>query len=273
MTWYPLRPQSIRVGSTAGTLTAGDDSRLTANDGSGNLTVSLVQMVSGAASQSSTGLGFMLETSTDSITAYNSGGQANATLLNSQTNRITTAASPGASVKLPPSVPGLELVVINHAANSIQVYGSGTDTVNDVATATGVSHMPNSMVIYTCVTAGAWYTDGLNTGFIGGFPTQSYQNTITAHSGGGQPSGTPITAVINRVTVVAVANDSVTLPVAAGGIQIQITNAASNSLNIFPASGDQINTLGVNAAFALVGGKSVSIFATVTGQWHTILSA
>ena len=99
-------------------------------------------------------------------------------------------------------------------------------------------------------------------------------NALTAKAGGGQGSATPLPAVINRVTTVASANDSVLLPAAAPGLQITVTNAAAtNSANVFPGTGDQINSLGANAAFALAAGKTVTFFSTVAGQWHSILSA
>src|SRR5213595_776251 len=94
---------------------------------------------------------FIYETAKDTITAFAGGGQTNATQLLTQTSRVTTVATAADSVKLPPSFPGLELIVINHGSNPMQVFGSGTDTINDVATATGVSQMVNSTVIYTCV--------------------------------------------------------------------------------------------------------------------------
>jgi hypothetical protein len=38
------------------------------------------------------------------------------------------------------------MIVINHCANPMQVLGSGSDTINDVAGSTGVRHMQNSTV-------------------------------------------------------------------------------------------------------------------------------
>lgn len=108
----------------------------------------------------------------------------------------------------------------------------------------------------------------------------SAQDNIVAHAGGGQAGGTPLTAMINRVTVVATIADSVTLMPALMaqpncGLQILVVNAAANSLNIFPAPGDNINALGANAAYALAGAatKAVTFNCTGNGQWHTILSA
>lgn len=102
----------------------------------------------------------------------------------------------------------------------------------------------------------------------------STANTLTAHAGGGQGSALPVTAEINQVTTVASAGDSVVLPAAAAGIQIMVANAAAvNSMNVFPASGDQINALGANTAFALAAGKTAQFYCVKAGQWHSILSA
>src|SRR6516164_3417501 len=122
------------------------------------------------------------ETAADGVVAHAGGGQANATPIITQTTRVTTVASPGDSIVLPASQPGLELIIINHGLNPMQVYGLGSDTINDVAAATGVSQMQGSVVIYTCVTAGAWYTEGLATGYAtgngGAFQTFSSIDTL-----------------------------------------------------------------------------------------------
>ena len=212
----------------------------------------------------------------DNITANAGGGQSGAYPLIAQTNRITTVATVGDSVKLPASTPGLEILLINHGANAMQVYGAGTDTIDDVASATGVSHMSNSAVIYICTSAGRWYTDGLAMGYAGGgLSTSSYVNGLTAHAGGGQASATALTAMINRVTTVASANDSVVLPATTiPGLVIYVANAAaSNSMNVFPVSGDAINALGANAAFAIAANKTATFVCANAGQWHAILSA
>lgn len=218
--------------------------------------------------------GLLYESSLDSLVAHAGGGQANALPLTNEVNRVTTVATPGDSVMLPPSAAGLTIIVINNGTNPMQVYGAGTDTIDGVATATGVSQMQGSNVIYVCTTAGAWTTNGIGTGYAGSLPTVSSTNGITAHAGGGQGSATPLTTVLNRVTTVATGGDSVLLPASAAGLQITVTNAAaSNSMNVFPASGETINALSANAAFAVAAGKTATFSCSVTGQWHSILSA
>lgn len=213
------------------------------------------------------------ESSTDTIVAHAGGGQALATPLTKEVNRVTTVATAGDSVLLPPSAAGLTIMVINHGANAMQVFGSGSDTINDVAAATGVPQMIGSLVIYTCVTAGAWYTEGLGTGYSGAFPTSSFTNNIVAHAGGGQALATPLATVINRITTVATAADSVLLPASAGGMSLTVANAGANSMNVFPAGADQINALGASAAFAVAAGKAATFYCTNAGQWHAVLSA
>lgn len=213
------------------------------------------------------------ESATDGIVAHAGGGQAQATALTKEINRVITVATAGDSVVLPASASGLTIMVVNHGASPLQVFGTGADTINDVAAATGVTQMPGSLVIYSCITAGAWYTEGLGTGYSGAFPTSSYTNGIVAHAGGGQAGGTLVTTVLNRVTTVATIADSVLLPASVPGMQITVANGAANSLNLFPAVGDQINALGANAAFAIAGGKTATLYCMVAGQWHAVLSA
>lgn len=218
--------------------------------------------------------GLLFESFQDNIVAQAGGGQGNAFQLAREISRVTAVATIGDSVKLPQAQPGLTVFVINHGANAMQVYGLGSDQIDDVAAASGVAQMAGSMCLYSCTTAGLWYSNGIGTGYSGQFPTVSYTDAITAHAGGGQGLAVPLTTVINRLTVVASAGDSVSLPKAAPGMQLVVINAtAATSANVFPFTGDQIEALGVNAAFALPGAKSATFYCTVAGQWHKILSA
>lgn len=211
-----------------------------------------------------------IETAQDSITAHAGGGQASAFQLTTQTSRITTVATAGDSIKLPASVAGLELLVINHGANPVQVFGAGTDTIDDVATATGVSQMPNSLVIFTCATAGAWYSEGLATGFGGpGLQTQSFANGLTAHAGGGQGSALALTAMVNRITTVATAGDSVALPAAVAGLLVTIVNRGANAAQVFGAGTDTINGVATATGISQPP-NSVALYTCATaGLWET----
>jgi hypothetical protein len=171
-------------------------------------------------------------------------------------------------------VAGLELLVINHGANAMQVYGSGTDTIDDQATATGVSQMANSLVIYTCATAGAWYSEGLATGFskATGLQTVSYA-TVAANATGTQASGTAIKSMLNSVTA-AGGSYSVTLPVSTPGMMITVHNISGNTVLVFPNAGgtttETINALSANAAISMTTNTSTDFTCVVAGQWYTL---
>ena len=118
------------------------------------------------ANSSGGGTGQFLVSFTDNIAATSGGNQATGKLLTTQFNRVTTSANAADSVLLPASITfqgatlqaGAEVVVINAGANSIQVFGSGTDTINGIATATGVPQAAGATVTYRCTTNGKWYT-------------------------------------------------------------------------------------------------------------------
>lgn len=86
----------------------------------------------------------------NNITAQADGTKANATQITAAKARVTTVAGAADSVKLPPGYPGLEVTLYNAGANSMQVFGSGNDTINDVATDIGVAQANGLSAVYTC---------------------------------------------------------------------------------------------------------------------------
>jgi hypothetical protein len=210
-----------------------------------------------------------IESAADTITAFAGGGQASATVLTNEVNRITTVATAGDSIKLPASVAGLTVYCINHGANSMQVFGAGTDTIDDIATATGVAQMANSVALYSCTTAGAWYSEGLGTGFSGPLQTLLFANALTAHAGGTQAAALQLAATINNVTVVGSANDSVKLPASAGGLAVTIMNNGANSMQVFGAGTDTIDSVATATGVSQGVGTIVTYYCTVAGNWLT----
>lgn len=116
------------------------------------------------------------ESYADSITAHASGGQASATALTNQVNRVTTVATAADSVVLPTSAVGLVIFVINAGANSLQLFGVSPDTINGVATGTGVPLPAGAVAMAMCTTAGAWTV-------VMDSPVSAAFNTNTATSG------------------------------------------------------------------------------------------
>lgn len=217
---------------------------------------------------------YYLESSADNLTATAGGGQLAALQLTTQTSRITTVATAGDSVMLPPSLPGLELLVINHSNNAMQVFGNGTDQINDNTSTVGVSQMGNSFVLYSCAASGNWYTEGLATGFQRGTGLQTFSAaTIAANATGTQASGTAIASMLVNTTS-AGSNYSVTLPVSALGLEITVHNISANTVLVFPNAGgtttEKINALSANASISLPTNTSTVLTCVVPGQWYTV---
>lgn len=104
-------------------------------------------------------MGGLLGTSaTTGITAHAGGTQALATPLTTGGNLIATCATANDSVRLPVStIPGIHIIITNNGAASAQLYGAGTDTINGVATATGVAIAPGKTWYGHAPAAGTWF--------------------------------------------------------------------------------------------------------------------
>jgi hypothetical protein len=219
---------------------------------------------------------FLIESAQDLITATAGGGWQNAFPITTQTTRVSVVATIGDSVQLPTSAAGVELLVINHGANAMQVYGNFVEgaTIDDQVGSTGVSQMSNSLVIYTCATAGKWYTEGLSSGFAAslGLQTFSYA-TIAANVAGTQVAGTPITAMLTNITS-AGASYSATLPASVPGLEMTVHNISANTQLIFPNAGgtgsEKINALSANASISMLTNTSTVFTCNVAGQWWTV---
>jgi hypothetical protein len=94
----------------------------------------------------------------DGITATAGGTKAAAYPLFASINRLSTVANAGDSVLLPANPQVGQLVqIINDGSANADVYGANSDTIDGVATATGVVLSAASRSFYTCtgVTPGA----------------------------------------------------------------------------------------------------------------------
>jgi hypothetical protein len=85
------------------------------------------------------------------------GGQTGATQLLGTIARVDTVATAADSVMLPASGTGKPIVVINNTATSMQVFGQAGDTINGVATGTGVAQAAGKTALYVSPAAGVWF--------------------------------------------------------------------------------------------------------------------
>lgn len=156
--------------------------------------------------------------------------------------------------------------------NLVMIAGGLAATGAYMVGKSGTKYVPDSTGQITVTDVADDLDALLDAGYT--FPPQtSSLDGIVAHAGGGQSSATLLSAGINRITTVATTGDSAKLPPATPGVQVTVINADANSMNLFPASGEQINSLGINNAFALAAGKTVICTSAGKGQWHTLLSS
>lgn len=159
------------------------------------------------------------------VTAFATGGKTNAVLLNTALafHNVSTVATAADSIKLPPAVEGEFHFVKNSGAAAMQVFGSGTDTIDSVATDTGVPQAAGDGVLYFCVANGNYLR-------VGGVDSTEVFTTLTATTinatnidlGSSGTAGTvdifPTAASRGKLILSAVAND--------GNTNVTLTNAA-----------------------------------------------
>ena len=122
------------------------------------------------------------------LTAYAGGGQASALALNKRCafHEVTVVATAADSVALPPAKVGEAHFVKNSAALAMQVFAPDPDTIDSVATGTGVVQLAGDAVIYICHVQGNYIR-------LGGVSATEIFGAITADSITGGDSSLGIT--------------------------------------------------------------------------------
>lgn len=101
-------------------------------------------------------------------------------------------------------------------------------------------------------------------------PAINYTNTSPITAGANTQGSLNITTDHN-IILTAAASSAVTLPVGIEGRRITIVNRGANPVNVYPAAGGQINTLGTNAVFSNIPANTYAEFyATSTTQWNVL---
>jgi hypothetical protein len=142
------------------------------------------------------------------------------------------------------------------AGQLFSVSDSFTGTIFSV---NDVSGIPSIEVLDTGV---------IKMGQYGGFVAWGVSDALTA-AGSTQATALALTRPINNITTTA-ASTGVILPTATPGMRIMIRNGGANTLNVYPASGAQINSVGTNTAFGMGTGVFIEFVAMNTTQWYTL---
>lgn len=207
--------------------------------------------------QTFSNLGTSVSSATDTITAHAGGTQALATAMTSISNRITVCATAGDSVALPLSAPGKTITVINSGAASAQVFGLTPDTINGIATAVGVPQGPGEAIQYRCVTAGAWFSDGIS--------QLTLQPQILLINGAIPPHA-PASYLITKGSIYAATLAAPTATVD-DGIVITFLSTTAFAHTVTATGLYQCGTAAVNlATFAVFAGAGFSVMA-YQGKW------
>ena len=96
---------------------------------------------------------------------------------------------------------------------------------------------------------------------------QSVSATVTAGTNA-QGQG-PLTSNVNLVTVTTANPSGVTLPTALLGRKLLVFNRGTNPINVYPATGAQIDALGTNVSVQIPVKGWLEFNATSTTQWYS----
>lgn len=197
------------------------------------------------------------------ITATPSGTQSTSYQLTEYSNRVTTVATAADGVKLLPVQVGLVQVVVNAGANAMQVFASGSDTIDGVAGSTGVSIPAGGVVTFSGVAAATWVSSlGKNAGITVAVGT-------VAAAGSAQGDAAALPSTFNVVTA-ADGTKGVILPTAVAGMTIIVKNNAAAALKIYPATGAAINAIAANGAYSITNLTATMLIAQSATQWWSL---
>lgn len=174
-------------------------------------------------------------------------------------NNVTTVANNNDVVTLPGAMRGRYCTVINNGANILQVYPASGDDLG-LGTNASVKMNPGETLTWVASNTTSWHQLVFR---------NTLQSGITASTT--QTQGQmPLTKDVNEISTVANANDTVTLPSApAYSRTVTIINNGANTLQIFPASGDNLGA-GVDTATTLASGANVRYTNYNATNWETI---
>lgn len=96
---------------------------------------------------------------TTGVSAYGTGGQANATALTTGWNNVTTCATEDDSVALPTAVAGLVVAVKNNGATRLSVFPFSADSINALAVNLSVNVEVGGLVTFRAISDTVWETD------------------------------------------------------------------------------------------------------------------
>ena len=178
-------------------------------------------------------------------------------------NIVTTVANNNDTVTLPGAIVGRHCIVANAGANILQIFPESGDNLG-AGLNTSTTLLPGQNALFIAYDTVNWrQLVGLSQ-FL-----RTVTSTITASTTQTQGQGA-LTRDINEVSTVANNNDTVTLPTATIGAYCLVINDGANTLQVFPASSDNLGA-GVNTATTIRSGSRKLFIAYDVTNWEEII--
>jgi hypothetical protein len=153
---------------------------------------------------------------------------------------------------------------IANGAGSITVSNTGVTSITGTTNQVAVSASTGAVTVSTPSTFIAPGTIQDTTGML-----YSTNATVTA-AGATQGTATALTRSYNVVTTVASGTGVSLPPPSAAGLRVVIVNRGANTLNVYPATGGQIDAAGTNTAITLPVNATITLQASSTTQWYSV---
>lgn len=222
---------------------------------------------------------------TDGVGSVNIVGDLDVDNVNINGNTISITNTNG-NLNLAPNGTGYTYMGDNN--NTIGWLG-GTATTYCFGATAGTPYMRGQSNLYQFITTSAGYSLGVGSGvtwvwssstgamtstgldllMANGAIKRSTVATITASTTQTQGQGA-LTGDINEISVCANVNDTVTLPLASAGRQCLVINNGAQTLQIFPASGDDLGA-GLNTATTTATATRKLFVAFDSVSWEPVI--
>ena len=147
--------------------------------------------------------------------------------------------------------------ILNNGAWSIGTGGTATGTTGQLLVSTGPSTPPS-------------WTSTLSAPLTGTFFNGSVSATVSA-AGTTQATGTALTSSVNVITTSTAGTGlGVVLPTGTPGMLVTVINVSANAINVYPATGAQIDSLAINTSFPLGIAAKLEFIAISGTQWYAL---
>jgi hypothetical protein len=100
--------------------------------------------------------GLVHKTAQNGVTAHAGGGQGSAVAITGDVVEIATCASGGDSIILPAAEEGMNICVINHGAESADIFPATGEDINEAAANAAIACAADATRLFFCYADGHW---------------------------------------------------------------------------------------------------------------------